>query len=118
MDDRSGIVDAAGFESIVSATAGIGLEAARMGLGLELRTPGGVSLDIQAGSSLSKSILRVLATLDPIQSRTGRRTAAFEFVSAQGHAVQAEKHRILVSTAAAVETLPDLLRRSSTLVLV
>ena len=119
MDDRAGTVDVAGFEAIVSATAGIGLEASRMGLGLELRTPGGVSLDIQAGSSLSKSILRVLATLDPVESRTGRNSAAsFELVSPQGHAVAPDKHRILVSTAAAVETLPDLLRRSSTLVLV
>jgi uncharacterized protein (DUF58 family) len=119
MDDRAGTLDVAGFEAIVSATAGIGLEAARLGLGLELRTPGGVSLDIQAGSSLSKSILRVLATLDPIQSRTGRKsTPSFELVSPQGHAVTGDKHRILVSTVAAVETLPDLLRRSSTLVLV
>lgn len=119
MDDRAGIVDSEGFEAIVAATAGIGIEAARLGLGLELRTPGGVSLDIQAGSSLSKSILRVLATLDPIQPRSGRGSAAtYGSVSPQGQALQPEKHRIVVSTAAAVETLPDLLRRSSTMVLV
>jgi uncharacterized protein (DUF58 family) len=120
MDDRAGVVDQAGFEAIVSVTAGIGLEAARLGLGLELRTPGGVSLDVQAGSSLSKSTLRVLATLDPIESRSGRGPSA-SFGIAQSHegqVVQPDKHRIVVSTARAVETLPDLLRRSSTVVVV
>jgi hypothetical protein len=120
MDDRAGVVDRAGFESIVSATAGIGLEAARLGLGLELRTPGGVSLDIQAGSSLSKSILRVLATLDPIESRSTRNSAA-SYASASnqdGHAAVTDKQQIVVSTARAVETLPELLRRSSTVVVV
>jgi hypothetical protein len=119
MDDRAGVVDEAGFEAIVSATAGIGLQAATLGLGLELRTPGGVSLDIQAGSSLSKSILRVLATLDPIESRTGRRPAASYGLASSGDGhVLADKHRIVVSCAGAVDTLPELLRRSSTVVVV
>jgi hypothetical protein len=38
--------------------------------------------------------------------------------SHEGQVVQADKHRIVVSTARAVETLPELLRRSSTVVVV
>ena len=116
MDDRAGIVGAEAFEAIVATTAGIGVESARLGLGVELRTPGGVFLDLQSGPTLSRSLLRVLATLDPVNAKVGR--SASRGLHGRGDDHSAEKNRIVISTAQAVGSLPDLLRRSSTVVIV
>jgi uncharacterized protein (DUF58 family) len=120
MDDRADFVDAAGFEGIISATAGIGIEASKLGLGLELRTLGGVSLDIQAGSTLSRSILRVLATLDPVRPRPERRQAAPYGLAPtrEGQFFPVDRSRVVITTAAATKTLPEMLKRSSTVVVV
>jgi uncharacterized protein (DUF58 family) len=125
MDDRGGIVNARDFESIVSATAGVGAEAARLGLGLELRTPGGVNIDLQAGPHLTKSLLRLLATLDPVSGRGGRSggpngssRSAIAFGKMEDGYLVSDKNRIVVSSAAAVDSLPELLRRASTVVVV
>ncbi|MFZ0666387.1 MAG: DUF58 domain-containing protein [Acidimicrobiales bacterium] len=120
MDDRAGAVDASGFEAIVSATAGIGKDAARRGLGVELRTPSGVSVDLHSGPTLTRSLFRILATLDPVKVKPGRaKTSSYGFAST--HLMEdhgGEKHRIVISTQDAVNTLPEILKRSSTVVVV
>jgi uncharacterized protein (DUF58 family) len=120
MDDRADKIDHDQFEAVVSATAGIGIEAARLGLGVELRSPGGVHLDLQAEPSLSKALLRLLATLDPVRSRPGRSPAGTYGLNnlATGDGSDEDRHRVVVTTAAALDTLPELLRRSSTVVVV
>jgi hypothetical protein len=114
------VVDPAGFEAIVSATAGIGTDASRRGLGVELRTPSGVCLDFQSGPTLSRSLLRVLATLDPVAMRPGRTPVSAYGLGSKNTGLDhdGEKHRIVVSTAAAVGSLPDVIKRSSTVVVV
>jgi uncharacterized protein (DUF58 family) len=120
MDDRADKVDPEHFEAVVSATAGIGVEAARLGLGVELRSPGGVHLDLQAEPMLSKALLRLLATVDPVASRPGRSPIGTYGLGKipTGDVNDAEKHRVVVTTAGALDTLPELLRRSSTVVVV
>jgi uncharacterized protein (DUF58 family) len=120
MDDRADKIDPEKFEAVVSATAGIGVEAARLGLGVELRSPGGVHIDLQAEPMLSKALLRLLATLDPVRSRQERHRGAAASLPrmATGDGSDEDRHRVVVTTAAALDTLPELLRRSSTVVLV
>lgn len=121
MDDRANAVASEDFERVVTATAGIGTEASRRGLGVELHTPGGVYVDMRAGPTLSKSLLRVLATLDRVPARAER--APITAFGAGPHPEMAlgdasEKHRIIVTTTSAVTSLPDVLVRSATVVAV
>jgi uncharacterized protein (DUF58 family) len=117
MDDRAGVVDPADFESIVRATAGVGREAQRLNLGFELRSPGGVNLDLHSGPLLHKALARLLATVDLVEPRSGAAQAgAFGFRRSDTDDLHGEKVRIVVSSAAAVATLPEVLRRSSTVV--
>jgi len=125
MDDRAGVVDPDGFEAIISATAGIGRDAARRGLGLDLRTPSGVCLDFKSGPTLSRSLVRVLATLDLVAIRPGRNSVSAYGIGSSGMGPKnmsleatGDGHRIVISTAAAVGSLPDVIRRSSTVVIV
>ncbi|MGO9341565.1 MAG: DUF58 domain-containing protein [Acidimicrobiales bacterium] len=120
MDDRADKIDPDSFESVISATAGVGVEAARLGLGVELRSPGGVHLDLQAEPMLSKALLRVLATLDPVRSRPGRGPVGTYGLHkvATGDGSDEDRHRVVVTTASALDSLPELLRRSSTVVVV
>jgi hypothetical protein len=113
MDDRKDVISPEEFEMIVSTTAGVATEATRRRLGLELHTPGGVHLDLPSGPTLSRSLLRVLATLDLVSTRSSRSVA-----SALGFEDLAEKQRVVVSTSSAVGTLPELLRSSSTVIVV
>jgi uncharacterized protein (DUF58 family) len=120
MDDRADKIDPDHFELVVSATAGIGVEAARLGLGVELRSPGGVHLDLQAEPMLSKALLRLLATLDPVRSRPGRSAVGTYGLHtvATGESSNDDRHQVVVTTASALDSLPELLRRSSTVVVV
>lgn len=120
MDDRADKIDPDKFEEVVSATAGIGVEAARLGLGVELRSPGGVHIDLQAEPMLSKALLRLLATVDPVRSRPERSRGAAGGLPkmSTGDGSDDERHRVVVTTAGALDTLPELLRRSSTVVVV
>jgi uncharacterized protein (DUF58 family) len=113
MDDRKDVISPREFEAIVSTTAGIATEATRQRLGLELHTPGGVHLDLPSGPTLSRSLLRVLATLDLVSTRSSR-----SVMSAIGFEELAEKQRVVVSTSSAVGSLPELLRSSSTVIVV
>jgi uncharacterized protein (DUF58 family) len=120
MDDRAGVISERDFESIVRATAGIGEEATRAGLGMDLRTPGGVSVDMQAGPLLRKAMLRLLATVDLMASRSNAAQVGTLGLrrSEDGSDLMAEKLRIVVTSAEGAGSLPDLLKRSSTVVVV
>jgi uncharacterized protein (DUF58 family) len=118
MDDRAGVVSVADFESIVSATAGIGEEAALYGLAFELRTPGGMNLNLPAGPLLRKALLRLLATVDLVAPRSDGRQVGFIELgrSDDSGSVFGEKMRIVVSSEGGISSLPDLLKRTSTVV--
>jgi uncharacterized protein (DUF58 family) len=118
MDDRHGVVGPADFESIVRTTAGVGREAQRLNLGFELRSPGGVNLDLPSGPLLHRALVRLLATVDLVPAREGAAQAgALGLKRSDSDDLHAEKVRIVVTSASACATLPEVLRRSSTVVI-
>jgi uncharacterized protein (DUF58 family) len=119
MDDRAGVVSRSDFEAIVSTTAGVGRQATRSGLGLELRTPGGANVSFPSGPMLEKALLRLLATLDLVEPRTGRNpVSAYGLGRSDDNGGElSDNLRVVVSSADAVSTLPEILRRSSTVVI-
>jgi uncharacterized protein (DUF58 family) len=120
MDDRAEVISEHDFESIVRTTAGIGEEATLAGLGMDLRTPGGVSVDLTAGPLLRKAILRLLATVDLTASRSNAAQVGTLGLrkSEDANGLMSEKLRIVVTSADGASSLPDLLKRSSTVVVV